>query len=106
MSKAANTAAPSAKAVKQRETVVRPDAEVDRTGEGDPMTEAADFDAWSRAGQVSLIGLFVIALLWCAYVAQPVIVPVLLAWVIAAMCSHSSTGCRSMARLDCSPSLP
>ena len=37
----------------------------------------------ARASQVSLIGLFVIALLWCAYVAQPVIVPVLLAWVIA-----------------------
>jgi predicted PurR-regulated permease PerM len=30
-----------------------------------------------------MIGVFIIALLWCAYVAQPVIVPVLLAWTIA-----------------------
>jgi predicted PurR-regulated permease PerM len=36
-----------------------------------------------RAAQVALIGLFVIALMWCAYVARPVIVPVVLAWVIA-----------------------
>ena len=43
----------------------------------------AGFDPWARASHVALIGLFVIALLWCAYVAQPVIVPVLLAWVIA-----------------------
>lgn len=41
------------------------------------------FDAWARASQISLIGLFAIALLWCTYVASPVIVPVLLAWVIA-----------------------
>ena len=41
------------------------------------------FDPWARASQVALVGLFVIALCWCAYVAQPVIVPVLLAWVIA-----------------------
>ena len=30
-----------------------------------------------------MLGLFVIAVLWCAYVAQPVLVPVLLAWAIA-----------------------
>ena len=41
------------------------------------------FDGWTRASQVATIGLFVIALLWCAYAAQPVIVPVLLAWAIA-----------------------
>ena len=41
------------------------------------------FDPWARAAQVALIGLFIIALLWCAYVARAVIVPVLLAWVIA-----------------------
>jgi predicted PurR-regulated permease PerM len=40
-------------------------------------------DRWQRASQVALIGLFVIALLWCCYVAQHVIVPVLLAWTIA-----------------------
>src|SRR5205085_7068538 len=38
---------------------------------------------WQRASQIALIGLFVVALLWCAYVAQHVIVPVLLAWAIA-----------------------
>jgi predicted PurR-regulated permease PerM len=43
----------------------------------------AAVDAWSRASQIAVIGLFVIALLWCCYVAQPVIVPVLLAWAIA-----------------------
>jgi predicted PurR-regulated permease PerM len=41
------------------------------------------FDAWTRGSQVATIGLFVIAVLWCAYSAQPVIVPVLLAWAIA-----------------------
>lgn len=41
------------------------------------------FDPWTRASQVSMIGLFIIALFWCAYVARPVIVPVLLAWTIA-----------------------
>ena len=41
------------------------------------------FDPWARASHVALIGLFIIALLWCTYVARPVIVPVLLAWVIA-----------------------
>ncbi|MET0568243.1 MAG: AI-2E family transporter [Hyphomicrobiaceae bacterium] len=40
-------------------------------------------DALTRASQVSLIGLFIIGVLWCAYVAQPVIVPLLLAWSIA-----------------------
>lgn len=42
-----------------------------------------DSDALRRASQLSLIGLFVIGVLWCAYVAQPVIVPLLLAWTIA-----------------------
>lgn len=46
---------------------------------------ATPYDPWTRASQVSLIGLFVISILWCAYVAQPVIVPVLLAWTIATM---------------------
>jgi predicted PurR-regulated permease PerM len=40
-------------------------------------------DRWAQAGHISLVGLFVIALLWAAYVARPVIVPILLAWVIA-----------------------
>lgn len=40
-------------------------------------------DPLLRAAQLATVGLFVIALLWCAYVARPVIVPVLLAWVIA-----------------------
>jgi predicted PurR-regulated permease PerM len=46
--------------------------------------EAAAHDAgWRRASQVASVGLFVLALLWGAYVAQRVIVPVLLAWAIA-----------------------
>jgi len=53
-------------------------------GENDHARAAVPLiDPWLRAGHVALVGLFVIALVWCAYVAQPVIVPVLLAWVIA-----------------------
>jgi predicted PurR-regulated permease PerM len=53
-------------------------------GEIDDQTSAAPpLDPWVRASQISTIGLFVIATLWCVYVAQPVIVPVLLAWAIA-----------------------
>jgi len=48
---------------------------------GGPAT--AEDDAWQRASQVALIGLFVIALMWASYAAQHVIVPVLLAWAIA-----------------------
>jgi predicted PurR-regulated permease PerM len=44
---------------------------------------ALDGGAWERASHVSIVGLFVIAILWCAYLAQHVIVPVLLAWTIA-----------------------
>ena len=63
----------------------REDASRDAARNGEPgiATESGVADPWERVSQVSLIGLFVIALLWCAYVAQPVIVPVLLAWVIA-----------------------
>jgi predicted PurR-regulated permease PerM len=39
--------------------------------------------AWRRAGQVSTIGIFVIALTWAMYAAQHVVIPVLLAWTIA-----------------------
>lgn len=40
-------------------------------------------DPWMRAAQLAIVGLFAIALLWSAHVSQPVLVPVLLAWVIA-----------------------
>ena len=61
-----------------------PHAEPVATRNGKPGAAVSGaFDAWMRASQISLIGLFVIALLWCGYVAQPVIVPVLLAWAIA-----------------------
>lgn len=40
-------------------------------------------DVLVRAALIAVIGLFVIALLCCAYVARPVILPVVLAWVIA-----------------------
>ena len=52
------------------------------TAEGNGDTVLA-FDPWTRASQVATIGVFIIALFWCAYVAEPVIVPVLLAWAIA-----------------------
>lgn len=39
--------------------------------------------SWTRASQVAVIVLAVIAVLWCAYVSQPVLVPLLLAWTIA-----------------------
>lgn len=61
---------------KKLEREVAPRAETSRTAQ-------AGIDPWERASQVSLVGLFVIAMLWCAYVAQPVIVPVLLAWTMA-----------------------
>src|SRR5712672_3974661 len=47
------------------------------------QSEFSHDQPWQRASQIALVGLFVIALLWCAYVAQHVIVPVLLAWTIA-----------------------
>ena len=50
---------------------------------GEAVEAIAVFDPWMRCAQVSMIGLFVIALLWCGYVAQPVIVPVMLGWAIA-----------------------
>src|SRR5262245_2351578 len=46
-------------------------------------SQAWDDQRWLRASQIALIGLFVIALLWCAYAAQHVVVPVLLGWTIA-----------------------
>jgi predicted PurR-regulated permease PerM len=58
-------------------------------GEAGPRSEQrlaparVEVDAWARASQIAAVGLFVIALFWCAYVSQPVLVPVLLAWAIA-----------------------
>jgi len=65
----------------EREASARTEAA--RNGKSGASALNDTFDAWTRASQVSLIGLFVVALLWCGYVAQPVIVPVLLAWAIA-----------------------
>lgn len=48
-------------------------------GRSEPSAE----QRWHRASQIAQVGLFIIALLWCAYIAQHVIVPVLLAWTIA-----------------------
>jgi predicted PurR-regulated permease PerM len=42
-----------------------------------------DRDPWMRASQMAVIGLFIMALVWAAHASQPVLVPVLLAWVIA-----------------------
>jgi predicted PurR-regulated permease PerM len=65
---------PSGEAAKSRGQVISLNPE---------QPEASDDQRWRRASQIALVGLFVIALLWCAYVAQHVIVPVLLAWTIA-----------------------
>ncbi|MFZ0852050.1 MAG: AI-2E family transporter [Hyphomicrobiaceae bacterium] len=51
--------------------------------EQDAVERGPEVDAWLRASQIAVIGLFVIALICCAYLAQPVLVPVLLAWAIA-----------------------
>lgn len=47
-----------------------------------PAAVTIEDDMLARAAQVACVGLFAIAIVWCAYVAQPVLVPVLLAWVI------------------------
>jgi predicted PurR-regulated permease PerM len=84
---AVDKAKPPAQASKrERENVAARSAEAEREGERDErsaIVRVVGFDGWSRAAQVSIIGIFIIAVLWCVYVAQPVIVPVLLAWVIA-----------------------
>ena len=61
-----------------RETTAMRDAEA--TASARALVPA---DMLARGSQVAAIGLFIIALVWCAYVAQPVIVPVMLAWAIA-----------------------
>lgn len=38
---------------------------------------------WRRASEISTVGIFVIALTWAAYVASPVLLPVIVAWVLA-----------------------
>jgi len=48
-----------------------------------PSDDVVPTDPWTRASQVAVIGLFAIALLWCAQVSGPVLVPVLLAWVVS-----------------------
>ncbi|HEU4377919.1 MAG TPA: AI-2E family transporter, partial [Hyphomicrobiaceae bacterium] len=58
------------------------EAEAAKTN-GDGAVLALPADTWLRLSQVATIGLFVIAVLWAAYVAQPVVVPVVLAWTIA-----------------------
>jgi predicted PurR-regulated permease PerM len=47
------------------------------------VLDAVSEAAWRRASQVAVIGLFVIGLTWSSYVAQHVLVPILLAWAIA-----------------------
>ena len=82
MSKPKNGTSEAKKKEPEREaSAARPEPAADR----DKAVAAVQtvYDPWMRASQVALIGLFVIALLWCAYAARPVIVPVVLAWVIA-----------------------
>lgn len=51
--------------------------------EQDGDAGAIDIDWWQRAAHVSLIGLFALAILASLYVSHAVVVPVLLAWVVA-----------------------
>jgi len=80
---ASKEGAPPAKAKRAEPEAASHAGNAGARGEQRLGAAAAQVDAWSRASQVAVIGLFVIALLWCCYVAQPVIVPVLLAWAIA-----------------------
>ena len=82
MSKPKNGTSEAKKKEPEREaSAARPEPAADRDK---PVAAVqAAYDPWMRASQVALIGLFVIALLWVAYAARPVIVPVVLAWVIA-----------------------
>jgi predicted PurR-regulated permease PerM len=59
-------------------TALRDDAEANAAARTHDPT-----DTVARASQIAVIGLFVIAVAWCAYVARPVLVPVLLAWTVA-----------------------
>jgi predicted PurR-regulated permease PerM len=73
---------PEAKEKAAREPAARTEPDAERDGKPAAEVHAA-YDPWVRGSQVAMIGVFVIALLWCAYAARPVIVPVVLAWVIA-----------------------
>jgi predicted PurR-regulated permease PerM len=70
---------------------MRNNSEQKSSVETEPPSNRAEFnrlmpaDPWMRAAQVAIIGLFVIAILWSAHVSQAVLVPILLAWVIATM---------------------
>ena len=56
----------------------------DPSGNERSLASRADSEAlWKRAGDISVIGLFILATLWAIYVAQNVVVPVLLAWATA-----------------------
>ena len=82
MSKPKNGTSEAKRKEPEREaSAARPEPAADRDK---PVAAVqAAYDPWMRASQVALIGLFVIALLWGAYAARPIIVPVVLAWVIA-----------------------
>jgi predicted PurR-regulated permease PerM len=75
--------APPAKPKRVEPEATRSAANAGARGEQSSGAAVLAVDAWARASQIAVVGLFVIALLWCCYVAQPVIVPVLLAWAIA-----------------------
>jgi predicted PurR-regulated permease PerM len=75
--------APPAKPKRVEPEAARSAGNAGARGEQSSGAAVLAVDAWARASQIAVVGLFVIALLWCCYVAQPVIVPVLLAWAIA-----------------------
>jgi predicted PurR-regulated permease PerM len=51
--------------------------------EGTPDDGLVVDQRWRRASEISTIGIFVIALTWAAYVASPVLLPIIVAWVLA-----------------------
>ena len=52
---------------------------------GDPRSGGKPLDAWGWAERVSVIGLFVLAICYAAFVTQEILVPVILAWVVGAI---------------------
>jgi predicted PurR-regulated permease PerM len=64
----------------EQDTPVRSTRQLPAQPNAQPRSAIAD--PLLRASQIATISLFVIALLWAAYVSQPIVVPVLLAYVI------------------------
>lgn len=51
----------------------------------DPHASGPPLDVWGWAERVSIIGLFILAICYAAFVTQQILVPVILAWVVGAI---------------------